>query len=97
MIKMEQLKAIDYIEGLIKAAHLVLIEVAQILKDYEEKWMVVGGWVPDLLFPNKGHIGSIDVDILINHITYENGKYEPIVDILLNQGYEKSKKNFFLM
>jgi tRNA nucleotidyltransferase/poly(A) polymerase len=57
----------DYFKGQTEAAHRVLIEIVNILSEYKEDLLVVGGWVPDLLFPERGHIGSIDVDILLNH------------------------------
>ena len=69
---------IDYSEGQKKAAHRILIEVVNILNDYREDFLIIGGWVPDLLFPGKDHIGSIDVDILLNHIKFNRKSYLPI-------------------
>ena len=40
----------DYSEGQKKAANRILIEVVNILNDYREDILIIGGWVPALLF-----------------------------------------------
>lgn len=65
MIRDEDLKSsVDYSEGQKRAAHRVLVELVNIFQEYEDEIRVVGGWVPDLMFPKEGHVGSVDVDIL---------------------------------
>ncbi len=65
MIRDEDLKSsVDYSEGQKEAAHRILVELVNIFGEYEEDIRIVGGWVPDLMFPGEGHIGSVDVDIL---------------------------------
>lgn len=65
MIRDEDLKSsIDYSEGQKRAAHRVLIELVNIFQKYEDEIRVVVGWVPDLMFPEEGHVGSVYVDIL---------------------------------
>lgn len=65
MIRDEDLKSsIDYSEGQKRAAHRVLIELVNIFQKYEDEILVVVGWVQDLMFPEEGHVGSVDVDIL---------------------------------
>lgn len=65
MIRDEDLKScVDYSEGQKLAAHRVLVELVNIFHEYEDEIRVVGGWVPDLMFPQEGHVGSVDVDIL---------------------------------
>lgn len=65
MIRDEDLKSsVDYSEGQKRAAHRVLVELVNIFQEYEDEIRVVGGWVPDLMFPEEGHVGSVDVDIL---------------------------------
>jgi len=68
----------DYSAGQIEAAHRILVEIVNILHEYEEDILIVGGWVPDLLFPDRYHIGSIDVDLLVNHLTLEEASYATI-------------------
>ena len=67
MIRDEDLKhTTDYSKGMVEAAYRVLGEIVNILEPYAEDMRIVGGWVPSLLFPEKDHIGSIDVDVLFN-------------------------------
>ena len=52
MIRDEDLKSsVDYSEGQKRAAHSVLVELVNIFEEYEDEIRVVGGWVPDLMFP----------------------------------------------
>ena len=65
MIREGDLKSsVDYSEGQKRAAHRVLVELVNIFQEYEDEIRVIGGWVPDLMFPQEGHVGSVDVDIL---------------------------------
>lgn len=69
MIRDEDLKnQFDYSEGQREASHRVLIELINLFDEYRDDILLVGGWVPEVMFPGEGHIGSVDVDILINHI-----------------------------
>ena len=85
----------DYSAGQREAAHRVLVEIANILDEYKDDILVVGGWVPDLYFPDDGHIGSIDVDILLNHFGLTSSAYATIERILLANGYVKHACKFF--
>ena len=52
MIRDEDLKSsVDYSEGQKRAAHRVLVELVNVFQEYEDEIRVVGGWVPDLMFP----------------------------------------------
>ena len=60
MIRDEDLKSsVDYSEGQKRAAHRVLVELVNIFEEYEDEIRVVGGWVPDLMFPQEGHVASL--------------------------------------
>ncbi|MDO4294412.1 MAG: hypothetical protein Q4C65_14470 [Eubacteriales bacterium] len=37
--------------------------------DYSEGQKRAAHRVPDLMFPKEGHVGSVDVDIMVNHLT----------------------------
>lgn len=50
----------------VDACRSVLIEVLTILAKDLDKLVVVGGWVPELAFPERGHIGSLDVDLALD-------------------------------
>ena len=52
MIHDEDLKSsVDYSEGQKKAAHRVLVELVNLFGEYRDDIRIVGGWVPDLMFP----------------------------------------------
>ena len=96
MIRDEDLKSsLDYSEGQKKAAHRVLVELVNIFKEYEDEIRIVGGWVPDLMFPGEGHIGSVDVDVLINHLTLEDEGYQNMSRILKKNGYMDHPDKYF--
>lgn len=97
MINDENLKtATDYSEGQKEAAYSVLGEIVNILNEYSDNLRIIGGWVPSLMYPNREHIGSIDVDVLLNQekIQKTDG-YTNIRRILLKNGYSKHPKKFF--
>lgn len=96
MIHDEDLKnAHNYTEGQKEAAHRVLIELVNLFDVYKDDIRIVGGWVPDLMFPNEEHIGSIDVDILINHLPLQDAGYLTLEKILLKNGYLEHPEKYF--
>ena len=74
----------------VDACKSVLIEVLTILAKDLDSLAVVGGWVPELVFPNKGHIGSLDVDLAIDAQKLEPKAYESISKKLRDAGYQQS-------
>ena len=69
MIRDEELRqVVDYSEGLNTAAYMILGEIVNLLGDLADNIRLIGGWVPSLLYPESDHIGSIDVDILLNQL-----------------------------
>lgn len=70
----------DYPEALVRAARSVLVELVHLLREYWENIVLVGGWVPELLLStNKSpHIGSIDVDLALNHLKLQDEGYKSI-------------------
>lgn len=96
MIRDEDLKnSTDYSAGQKEAAHRILIELVNLFQEYQEDIRLVGGWVPDLLFPGEGHIGSVDVDILINHLTLQDAGYQNMASILKRNGYQEHPDKYF--
>lgn len=81
----------------VAACKSVLIEVLTILGKDLDHLVVVGGWVPELIFPNKGHIGSLDVDLALDPRELKPLAYESIRKKLVDAGYEQSsdKPNCF--
>ena len=85
----------DYNEGQKAAAHRVLVELVNLFNEYRDDIRIVGGWVPDLMFPEEGHVGSVDVDVLINHIKLKDSGYLTMSKILLRNGYEEHPDKAF--
>jgi hypothetical protein len=59
----------DYSADQVEAARSVLLELVHLLGEYRDDIVVVGGWVPQLILPPgpTPHVGSIDVDLALNH------------------------------
>jgi hypothetical protein len=96
MINDEDLRSsIDYSEGQRDAAHRVLVELCSLFTQYQDDIRIIGGWVPELLFPDQGHVGSVDVDMLINHLTLEDEGYQTMARILLKNGYKQHPEKYF--
>ena len=96
MIHDEDLKSSqDYNEGQKAAAHRVLVELVNLFNEYRDDIRIVGGWVPNLMFPDEGHVGSVDVDVLINHIKLKDSGYLAMSKILLQNGYEEHPDKYF--
>jgi hypothetical protein len=88
----------DYGFDEVSAAKSILIEIMHILGDYKEQIILVGGWVPEILFPKSliPHVGSNDVDILLNHNEIDNQGYKTIKRLLENRGYIQSDEQPFI-
>lgn len=76
---------IDYTAEGVQAARSVMIELAHLLGEYRKYLVIIGGWVPELLFP--GHVGSMDVDLAINHKHLPAEGYKTIKELLVSRGY----------
>ena len=64
-----------------------------LLGEYWENIVIVGGWVPELLLGSKEspHIGSIDVDLALNHLKVREEGYKSIQELLVeNKGVASS-------
>lgn len=85
----------DYNVGQKEAAHRILIELVNLFDEYRDDIRIVGGWVPDLMFPDEGHIGSVDVDVLINHLNLKDAGYQTMSRILLKNGYTEHPDKYF--
>ena len=69
------------------ACRSVMMEVLTILGKHRKHLVVVGGWVPPLLFGAGDHIGSIDVDLAIDWRQIPDYVYETITKDLQKRGY----------
>lgn len=99
MIKDEELKqAIDYSEGQKAAAYMILGEIVNLLGEYSDNLRIIGGWVPTLLYPDSDHIGSIDVDVLLNQLKINRAEsYRTIKRLWSEMDINVIRKNILLL
>lgn len=71
----------------VEASRSVLVDVLTVLAGDLKAIAVVGGWVPELVFPGEGHIGSLDVDLALDGRLIKPAAYNTIRDKLLKAGY----------
>lgn len=97
MIKDENLKqVIDYSQGQKEAAYMILGDIVNLLNEFSENIRIIGGWVPSLLYPGKEHIGSIDVDVLLNQLQIKKAEsYKTIKRLLQQNGYRRHAEKYF--
>lgn len=97
MIRDEDLnRAIDYSEGQKMAAYMILGEIVNLLGEFSDNLRIIGGWVPTLLYPESDHIGSIDVDVLLNQLQIKKAEsYKTIKRILEQNGYKRHPEKYF--
>lgn len=72
-----------------EAAYKILLEVTETLGECGE-FVLVGGWVPELHFPRRGHAGSIDVDIVLAPDAVDD-EFD-LHEFLRSHRYERSKE-----
>jgi hypothetical protein len=79
----------DYESDAVQAAREVIIELTHLLNEYRENIVLVGGWVPGLLCPNaeEPYVGSIDVDLALDHNHLTEPGYKSIEQLLKDRGY----------
>ena len=88
----------DYSADQVEAARRVLLELAHLLGEYRDDIVVVGGWVPHLILPTgtAPHVGSIDVDLAVNHRNLREAGYATIQALLSRRGYEQDPRQPFI-
>lgn len=86
----------DYNAEQVAAARAVLIEMSHLLGSYRCEMGVIGGWVPDLLLGGGPvrHVGSVDVDIALDHRRLQEAGYRTIDQILRGAGYQQGSQPF---
>ena len=86
----------DYTAAAVAAAKTVLIELAHLLREYREQTVLIGGWVPELLLSGGTslHVGSMDIDLALDHRRIEAAGYKMIRELLLGRGYVQGKQSF---
>lgn len=86
----------DYTAEKVEAARSVLIELVHLLGEYKDDIVLIGGWIPEVLLPHQSgpHVGSMDVDLALNHLKLQEAGYKMIQDLLKSRGYEQGDQPF---
>lgn len=97
LVRDEELKrAVNYSEGQKNAAYMILGEIVNLLNEFADNMRIIGGWVPTLLYPESDHIGSIDVDVLLNQLEIKRAEsYKTIKRLLMQNGYTRHREKYF--
>ena len=87
----------DYYPELVQASFSVLVELMATLKSYREGLVLIGGWVPYFIlqeYQEPGarfrHVGSVDIDLVIDPEIVSPEQYATIAGLLLDRGYERN-------
>ena len=86
----------DYTAEGVEAARSVLIELVHLLGEYKDHIVLIGGWIPEVLLPHLSgpHVGSMDVDLALNHLKIHEAGYKMIQDLLKSRGYQQGDQPF---
>jgi len=89
-------KCSDYSPDSVAAAKSVLVELVHLLAQYRDGIVLVGGWVPYLLLPQgaEAHVGSLDIDLALDHHVLQEAGYQTIRALLLKRGYREGDQPF---
>lgn len=89
---------VDYPELAVRAAESVLLELVRILGEYLDHIVVIGGMVPKYLAPSaeERHIGSIDVDLALDHRGFDEPGYQTLHKLLDKHGYNKDANHPYI-
>jgi hypothetical protein len=79
----------DYEAEAVAAAHSVLLELVRTLGAFHDDIVLVGGYLPYLRFsvPDDPHVGSLDIDLALNHRSLATAAYDSILQLLAARGY----------
>lgn len=86
----------EYRKREIEAARSVLIELIHLLGEFGDSIVLVGGSVPPLLYDKaaRDYVGTLDVDLALNHLTINEETYQTIREALLKRGYKEGSQPF---
>jgi hypothetical protein len=92
-------RASDYGRREVEAARRVIAEIADLLRTFGDATVLVGGWVPELSFPGAepAHVGSLDVDLLLNPDQLPPALAKELAKALENHGYRRTEPPFKLV
>jgi hypothetical protein len=87
---------VDYGQREVKAAQSVLVELIHLLGEFRDSIVLVGGFVPPLLYRGRAenYVGTLDVDLALDHTTIDDETYQTIRTALLKRGYREGRQPF---
>jgi hypothetical protein len=90
----EQRRGAEYDNRTTDAVRSVLVEIGQILGSFRGKFAVIGGAVPWLLLnqDEMPHVGTLDVDLGLDHEALAEGEYATLVEALRENGYDQNDR-----
>lgn len=86
----------DYQKEEVDICLSVLLELMTILGTYRENIVLIGGWTPWFLVPEKRneHTGSLDIDIALDFKYIDSTAYKSILRLLDERGYARGEQPF---
>ncbi|MCK4448097.1 MAG: hypothetical protein KAW56_13575, partial [Candidatus Marinimicrobia bacterium] len=74
----------DYTQEAVDGCLSVMVEIMTILGEFRDYIVLVGGWVPYFLLPEKkkDHTGSMDIDLALDHEHITDDGYRTILQLL---------------
>ncbi|MBI3014632.1 MAG: hypothetical protein HYY65_06150 [Candidatus Tectomicrobia bacterium] len=81
----------DYSAEAVEACRSVLIELIHLMGQIRDHTVVVGGWVPPLLFPqaSEPHAGTLDIDLALDFRRIPEESYRTILETFASRGYRQ--------
>lgn len=86
--------AVSYGPSITTASRSVLLEVMTVLRAYQDALILIGGWAPYYLLERYrepadrfAHVGSIDIDLVVDAQRAGQAQYATIVELLAARGY----------
>lgn len=86
----------NYNAEALQATKTVLIELVQILGEFRDHVVVVGGLVPGLLLQDAAepHIGTLDIDLALDFRNIPEASYQTLLKALTSRGYRRGGQPF---
>jgi hypothetical protein len=92
----------DFNKELTDTSFSALVELIRTLVHYRDSIILVGGWVPYLLLKkhklpddNFRHVGSIDIDLLVDGNKIGEDEYNTIVELINQSGWKQAEGKQF--
>lgn len=87
----------DYTAEAVAACKSVLVELVQLLGEFRDHMVIVGGWVPVLLVTEATatHPGTLDIDLALDFARIPEDTYTTMLRHLTSRGYRQDEKQPF--